>query len=174
VGFIRSLPTTLVNAFRATLEEVTEASLLLHVVDLSAPQAPSYVEHVAAVLREIGAEGTPQILVLNKVDMLPPAEAEVAKARLLGAASVQDAVEVSGRTGAGIPELMDRIDSMLPLDPLTRATMHIPHTEGAAMHLVHEYARVLERNDQGDFVEIVAEIPESILKQLVRFRADAS
>ena len=72
VGFIRSLPTTLIKAFRATLEEVTEAALLLHVVDASSEHAPEFTRHVMEVVREIGAESTPQILVLNKLDLLPP------------------------------------------------------------------------------------------------------
>jgi GTP-binding protein HflX len=70
VGFIRNLPTTLVKAFRATLEEVTEASLLLHVVDASSPYAPHQTAHVLKVLSEIGADQTRQILVLNKMDLL--------------------------------------------------------------------------------------------------------
>ena len=70
VGFIRHLPITLVKAFRATLEEVTEASLLLHVVDVSSPHAASHTEHVLKVLAEIGAEATPQLLVFNKLDLL--------------------------------------------------------------------------------------------------------
>src|SRR5207302_5075163 len=71
VGFIRNLPTTLVKAFRATLEEVVEAELLLHVVDASSPQAAQHTAHVMATLNEIGAGATPQILVLNKVDQIP-------------------------------------------------------------------------------------------------------
>jgi GTP-binding protein HflX len=177
VGFIRNLPTTLVRAFRATLEEVTEAALLLHVVDVSAEQAPSYVEHVMEVLREIGAEGTPQLLVLNKLDLLPEAEREAARARVLAAAGLTDgaaaqSVSISARDGEGLPELMSRIDATLPVDPLSEVHLRIPHTEGAALHLVHEYARVVKRSDQGEYVDIVAETPESILRQLARFRAD--
>ena len=71
VGFIRNLPTTLVRAFRATLEEVVEAELLLHVVDASSPDAAQHTAHVMATLSEIGAAETPQILVLNKVDQIP-------------------------------------------------------------------------------------------------------
>ena len=71
VGFIRNLPTTLVKAFRATLEEVVEAELLLHVVDASSPDAAEHTAHVMATLQEIGADTTPQILVLNKVDQIP-------------------------------------------------------------------------------------------------------
>src|SRR4029077_695348 len=70
VGFIRSLPTTLIRAFRATLEEVVEAELLLHVVDASAPSAAEQTAHVLSTLTEIGAGATPQILVLNKADLI--------------------------------------------------------------------------------------------------------
>src|ERR1041385_8283956 len=85
VGFIRNLPTTLVKAFRATLEEVHEAALVLHVVDLSSPAAAEHVIHVLKVLSEIEAAAIPQILVMNKVDRLPAGEAdtETLKRRLL-------------------------------------------------------------------------------------------
>src|SRR5258706_10871896 len=81
VGFIRNLPTTLVKAFRATLEEVTEAELLLHVVDASSSQAPEHTAHVITTLRDIGADSTPQILVLNKVDAIPAETNPAALAR---------------------------------------------------------------------------------------------
>ena len=74
VGFVRNLPTTLIEAFRATLEEVADAALILHVVDASSDQAAQHVAEVFRVLGEIGASGTPQILVLNKADRLPPEE----------------------------------------------------------------------------------------------------
>ncbi|HEY2844928.1 MAG TPA: GTPase HflX, partial [Bryobacteraceae bacterium] len=85
VGFIRSLPTTLVRAFRATLEEVVEAELLLHVVDASSPAAAEHTAHVLATLGEIGAAETSQILVLNKADLIPgePDAAALAR-RILG------------------------------------------------------------------------------------------
>ena len=77
VGFIRNLPATLVQAFRATLEEVTQASLILHVVDCSAEHAHEQAAHVLEVLAEIGAAGTPQLLVLNKADRLGPDREDV-------------------------------------------------------------------------------------------------
>ena len=77
VGFIRNLPTTLVKAFRATLEEVAEAALILHVVDVSAPHAAAQTAHVLKVLAEIDAAAIPQLLVLNKVDRLPEAGTDV-------------------------------------------------------------------------------------------------
>jgi len=96
VGFIRNLPTTLVKAFRATLEEVIEASLLLHVVDASSPYAPHQTAHVLKVLAEIGAEETKQILVLNKMDQAVEAgeESETLTQRILG--------EVSGPVGGAV------------------------------------------------------------------------
>lgn len=178
VGFIRNLPTTLVKAFRATLEEVTEAALLLHVVDVSAEQAPAYTEHVMAVLREIGAETTPQLLVLNKLDLLPKdeANADAVRARVLGSSAGADgapgAVVVSARTGAGISELLARIDTLLPLDPVSRVRFRIPHEDGAAMHFLHEYARVVEKRFEGEYSEIVADTPESVKKRLSRFLAE--
>src|SRR6266404_3746309 len=77
VGFIRNLPTTLVKAFRATLEEVAEATLILHVVDAVSLHAVAQTSHVFKVLAEIGAAQTPQLMVLNKIDRLPPGEAEM-------------------------------------------------------------------------------------------------
>ena len=98
VGFIRNLPTTLVKAFRATLEEVVEASLLLHVVDASSPHAGHQTEHVLKVLTEIGAGETPQILVLNKVDLLPAgSDVSPLAQRVPG----DNHVSISARTGQG-------------------------------------------------------------------------
>ena len=114
VGFIRNLPTTLVDAFRATLEEVTGAVLLLHVVDLTSPIAAEQTTHVMKVLAEIHAETTPQILVLNKCDALAngndAADLEAITHRLLGETARLNktrAALVSGKTGEGIPHLLD-------------------------------------------------------------------
>jgi GTP-binding protein HflX len=176
VGFIRHLPTTLVRAFRATLEEVTEAALLLHVVDVSSPHAAEHTAHVARVLAEIGAEKTPQLLVLNKLDLLPDnrMDAETVTRRLLAEAvpegdAAPRSVAVSGRTGAGFPELLSAIDSLLPVDPVSTVRFRIPHDEGAALHWLHEYARVIEKTYAGEYSEVVAETPESVKRRLSRF-----
>ena len=102
VGFIRNLPTTLVKAFRATLEEVAEASLILHVVDVTSPHAVAQTAHVLQVLSEIGAAHTPQVLVLNKIDGLPPGEADIEtlRQRLLG-----EAAQHGGARAAGVSAL---------------------------------------------------------------------
>ena len=177
VGFIRNLPTTLVRAFRATLEEVTEAALLLHVVDASAEQAPEYTRHVMDVVREIGAEETPQILVLNKLDRLPEGERnpESVQSRVVGGITSEHGtpspVVVSALTGDGIADLLRRIDLLLPMDLITRARFRIPHAEGAAAHMLHEYARVIGKTTEEEYSEIEAEVPESVKRRLIQFLA---
>jgi 50S ribosomal subunit-associated GTPase HflX len=82
------------------------------------------------------------------------------------------AVAVSGRTGQGIRQLLQRIDAMVPLDPLSVIQFRIPHTDGASLHLLHEFARVIEKRFEEEYSEIVAEVPDSIKKRLSRFVAD--
>ena len=171
VGFIRNLPTTLVKAFRATLEEVTEAALVLHVVDVSSASAAEHTSHVLKVLAEIGAAQIPQILVMNKMDRLPAGEADVAtlQPRLLGEAGAHQqsrGVAISALTGAGIGQLLSAIDEALPLDPLVRATFRLDAGDGATMALLHEFGRVLEKRYVGDCCEVDAEVPESVNRRL--------
>ncbi len=146
VGFIRNLPATLVKAFRATLEEVTEAELVLHVVDASSPAAEDYVAHVSSVLAEIGAAEIPQILVMNKVDRLPGGDAntEALRRRLLGSHLADGrAVAVSALDGTGIDRLLEAIDQALPLDPVVRTIFRIPAGDGAALAELHRRGKVL-------------------------------
>ena len=108
VGFIQKLPTDLVAAFRATLEEVTEADLIIQVVDLSSPSVEEQAETVEAVLRDLEAAGKPRVVALNKVDLLGPA----ARRRAVGALSAHypAAVGISAANMAGFPALLDAID----------------------------------------------------------------
>jgi GTP-binding protein HflX len=177
VGFIRNLPTTLVKAFRATLEEVVEASLLLHVVDASSSYAPHQTAHVLKVLSEIGADQTRQILVLNKMDLLPDSDeaSESLAQRILGevrASAGWQALAVSARSGAGFDQLLAAIDRELPLDPITHAKFRLPAAEGSLIHLLHERAKVLASRYEGDCCEIEAEAPESVLSRLARYRVE--
>ncbi|MGC8761133.1 MAG: GTPase HflX [Bryobacteraceae bacterium] len=172
VGFIRQLPTTLVEAFRATLEEVTEASLLLHVVDASAPAAAEYCQHVREVLGEIGALDKPQILVLNKSDLLREAGVDggALARRLSGEAGGAPAVVLSAVSGEGIDELLESIDRHLPEDPLAEVRLRVPLGEMTAVHLVHEYGRVLDERYLEDGCELVAQIPASLLERVAAYR----
>lgn len=170
VGFIRNLPTTVVKAFRATLEEVNEAALILHVVDASAPSASLHTAHVMKVLAEIGAEGIAQILVLNKADRLDPAAADAAalRQRLLGHGEHEGirAVAISALTGEGIDRLLAIVDEVLPLDLLVRAHFDLSAGDGATLAMLHEFGRVIEVRYDGDRVSVDAEIPESIERRL--------
>jgi GTP-binding protein HflX len=176
VGFIRNLPTTLVKAFRATLEEVKEAELILHVVDSTSPAAAEHVAHVQKVLAEIGAQSIPQILVMNKLDRLPgkisDADAAALGRRLLGdAAAETQAVPISALTGQGLEHLLAAIDQQLRLDPVVRAHFRVPLAEsGATLAMLHEFGRVLGVRYSGHECEIEAETPESVRRRLESHR----
>jgi GTP-binding protein HflX len=170
VGFIRNLPTTVVKAFRATLEEVNEAALVLHVVDASAPSAAGHTAHVLKVLEEIGAGEIPQILILNKVDLLEPhaADAAALRQRLLGHGEHDAirAVALSARTGEGLDRLLAVIDEALPLDRIVRTRLDLSAGDGATLAMLHEFGRVLHVEYDGDRVSVEAEIPESLERRL--------
>jgi GTP-binding protein HflX len=185
VGFIRNLPTTLVDAFRATLEEVTAAVLLLHVVDCTSPTAAEQTIHVLKVLEEIGAESTTQILVLNKGDQLgsqdskslPVQDLETLTHRLLGETARQNATEailISGLTGAGVPELLAAIDRNLKQDPVARQCFRFPLGEGRAINLLHDRAAVISKRYQEDYCEVVADAPQSIRDRLNEFAVEVT
>ena len=178
VGFIGNLPTTLVKAFRATLEEVTEAALILHVVDASAPHAAVQTAQVLKVLAEIGAGAIPQVLVLNKIDRLPESETDVeaGRHRLLGgsgAAAGTRAVAISALTGRGLDNLLAAVDEVLPFDPIVRVRLSLPLSEGARIAMVHELGRVLETRYVNDTCEMDTEIPESLRRKLGAYLAPA-
>ena len=175
VGFVRNLPTTLIEAFRATLEEVADAALILHVVDVSSEEAGQHVAEVFRVLGEIGAASTPQILVLNKADRLPAEERRddfVSGARLLADAG-QDplipAVLVSGLTGEGLGRLFDTIDDVLPFDELMTVRFRIPLRDGAALAMLHEHGRVRAEDYDGNLCEVEVDAPESLRRRLSRY-----
>lgn len=173
VGFVRNLPTTLIEAFRATLEEVADAALILHVVDVSAENAGTHATEVFRVLNEIGAAATPQILVLNKCDRLGgEGDAAVLGARLLseaGQAMVAPAVLVSGLTGEGIGRLFQQIDAVLAFDAVQTVRFRIPLRDGASLALLHECGKVREEAYHGNICEMVVEAPESLRRRLQRY-----
>lgn len=167
VGFIRRLPTTLVQAFRATLEEVTEATLILHVVDVSSPNAAEHAVHVLKVLNEIGAGRVPQLLVLNKADQLPPGEPD-SGCHIASRVDAPSAV-ISALTGVGMDDLLRKIDQILPFDLVQRVHFRFPLSEGANIALLHELARVVEIRYAGDCCEVHADVPKSLRLRLAEF-----
>ena len=179
VGFIRNLPTTLVDAFRATLEEVSAAALLLHVVDVTSPSAPEQTAHVLKVLGEIGAESTPQILVLNKSDRLsaPGVEQDLPTIthRILGETARQNstgAALISAQTGQGLGQLLELIDQRLAQDPVARQRFRLPLGEGRALHLLHDRAAIVSKHYEHDYCEVVADAPQSIRERLAEFAVE--
>jgi GTP-binding protein HflX len=170
VGFIRKLPHQLVAAFRATLEEVKEADLLLHVVDASAAGADEREAAVLAVLREIEAAERPQLLVLNKADLAPrlqtsgvPERAEALPAAALAAAP-EGAIAVSALTGEGLPQLVEAIESRLQLAPM-RVRLRFRSGDRRAISGVYAAGRVLEHVEDGGFVELDAELPSRLVER---------
>jgi GTPase len=174
VGFIRNLPTTLVKAFRATLEEVTDSAMLLHVVDVSSPHAGAHTAHVLKVLGEIGAVDMPQLLVLNKSDMLPDTDRDAERwgRRLLDDAGGKmeiPAVMTGALTGFGMDALLERIDELLPTDRIVARRFVIPVADQGDVALLHERGRVSRIEYGQDVCEVEAEVPESLLRRLGRW-----
>lgn len=137
VGFIQRLPTTLVAAFRATLEEVAEADLLVHVVDASYPAMNHQVEAVEQVLEEIGAAGRPMVIALNKTDLLPCD----ATPQLEGIAATFPSVRVSASTGTGINDLLRCISQTL-LTQFVALDVLIPYNRGELVAQFHQFGNI--------------------------------
>jgi GTP-binding protein HflX len=163
VGFIRNLPHTLVTSFRATLEEVEKAEVLLHVRDASSEHGEEQKLQVEKVLAELGAGGKPVIEVLNKRDLLTREAAE-------GLENRPGSVLVSARTGAGLEKLLAAIDEALIHDPLVEAEFTIPQEEGAALAMVEAGMTIEERAFEGNLVRLRATGPQSLAGKLRRFR----
>jgi GTPase len=154
VGFIRKLPHGLVEAFKATLEEVVQADLLLHIVDVSRPQAHEQIQSVDAVLKEIGAEGKPTLMVFNKIDRLG-ANSSVLAGLL---EKHPHGVAVSATTGEGLPALLAQLGSQLrPIREFMELV--VPHDQSNVIARLHEVAQVVERHYDGDTARFKARIP---------------
>jgi GTPase len=159
VGFIRDLPPGLINAFRATLEEVQESALILLVTDVSSPNHAEQDASVEKILKELGVEDRPRLHVLNKIDRLTPEEAAAVNGN-------HDSARVSGLTGEGLEELLRLIDGAMPVDPLLHLRFTLPLSNGRAIALVHAMGRVMHSEVQDSEMAFEAEIPESVARQL--------
>jgi len=167
VGFIRNLPHTLVTSFRATLEEVERAEVLLHVRDASSPMMDEQKEQVEKVLAELDVKGKPVIEVLNKIDLVTQEEgARIAVVARGGPVKVA----VSGLTGAGLGDLLAAIDEALVKDPLVEAKFRMPQSEGAALAALEAGAVVGEKSYEGNLVFLTARGPASLLARYRAFR----
>ena len=163
VGFIRNLPTTLVSAFRATLEEVQRASLLLQVTDATSPTAAEQMVQVESVLRELDAFDKPQIHVLNKIDLFD----DQTRATLKDNA---ENVHISAARGLCLDRLLAAIDAHLDQDPIARARLRVPQSEGKALAQLESRSVVISRHyGENEMVEFEVDAPESLLRRLHKF-----
>jgi len=167
VGFIRDLPKSLLSAFRATLEEVQEAALILHVSDISNAHHDELDEEVHKILEELGVADRPILRVLNKADRLTAGERESLNADCKGKMKQHDGpVLVSALTGEGIDELLRRIDVALPTDPLVSLSLRLPLSQGRTLALIHALGRVLRSEVEDEDMLLDAEVPVSIARRL--------
>ena len=165
VGFIRNLPHTLVTSFRATLEEVAQAEVLLHVRDAASGYGDEQKTQVEKVLDELDCLGKPRVEVLNKMDLLEAHQREGLLAR--------GEVVVSARTGEGMERLLAAIDSALHTDPVLEAELLVPQQEGAALASIEAGMVVHSREYADEMVHLTVSGPASLLGRLRRFRQGA-
>jgi len=167
VGFIRDLPKGLLTAFRATLEEVQEGALILHVSDVSNPHHAELDDAVDKILKDLSVSDRPKLHVFNKVDRLTPQErAPLLHPYAAGAGSSGGPVLVSALTGEGIDELLRRMDAVLPIDPVVTLSLRVPLAEGRTLALVHALGRVLRSEVEDSHMLLDAEVPASIARRL--------
>jgi len=167
VGFIRNLPTTLVSAFRATLEEVQRAAILLQVTDATSPTAAEQMAQVESVLRELEAFDKPQIHVLNKIDLFDENTRTTLK-------DSPESVHISAALGLHLDRLLAAIDAHLDQDPIARACLRIPQSNGKALAQLESRSIVVSRRyGENEMVDIEVDAPESLLRKLSQFVVDA-
>jgi GTP-binding protein HflX len=167
VGFVRQLPTQLVEAFRSTLEEVGESDLLLHVVDGSHPDPEGQLVAVRAVLAELKGEPVPELIVINKSDAADP---DVLDRLMLREPA---AILVSARTGDGIDKLMDRIAEALPRPDVTVDVL-VPFSRGDLVSRVHQHGEVIVEEHTADGTRIQARVSPGLAFELRRALASSA
>ena len=164
VGFIQKLPTTLVAAFRATLEEISEADLLLHVVDITHPNAEEQAEAVRDTLHDIDVHGIPTVTALNKIDRLPDASIPVEFRD-----QFESAVPISARTGQGTEALLRVIEHEL-FESMVEVDIELPYNAGRFVNLMHEQGVVEEVDYRRDVIALKGRIPKHLKHRVASFR----
>jgi GTP-binding protein HflX len=162
VGFIRNVPHTLVTSFRATLEEVAQAEVLLHVRDAASTYGEEQKTQVEKVLDELEVLGKPRIEVLNKIDLLGQHERQSLQAR--------GQVAVSAHTGEGMDALLAAIDQALHSDPVIEAEFRVPQQEGAVLAAIEAGMVVHAREYEDNLVRLAVSGPASLVGRLRKYR----
>jgi GTPase len=163
VGFIQKLPTDLVAAFRATLEEISEADLLVHVVDITHRNVLQQTAAVAATLQDIGATHAPLVTALNKIDRL---DAPEALAGLLN--EFPNSIAISARSGQGMDLLLARIEDVLNTD-LVPLRVRLPYQQGDLLALLHECGQIQREEYGPDGTLVEGLVPARLSEQFRRF-----
>ena len=167
VGFIKKLPHQLVAAFKATLEEVLEADLLLHVIDVSHPEAEAQIAAVNVVLEELSATDIPMFMVFNKIDSLKSNE----ELHLLQC-QYPEALPISAQRGDGIPALIDALAHRFAERGMN-LSLCIPYTEGKVLDLLHKHGIVLDTEYTAEAVHVKARLSNRYLKSVEQFLASS-
>jgi GTP-binding protein HflX len=170
VGFIRNLPHTLVTSFRATLEEVAQAEVLLHIRDAASDYGEEQKDQVEKVLGELDSLSKPRIEVFNKIDLLPQDERDTLLTRTNTRPKDKTAVAVSAITGEGIPALLGAIDAALHSDPIVDAELRVPQHEGAVLAAIEAGMVIHTRRYEGNLVHLTVSGPASLVGRMRRFR----
>jgi GTPase len=165
VGFIRHLPHTLVSAFRATLEEVQRASLILQISDASSPISAEQDAQVESVLKELDADKKPRLRVMNKIDLLLPKQRESLR-------DDEQSVHVSAAKGIGLSTLLERVDVLLDEDRPRRVRLRIPQKEGKTLAQLQAGARIYSRQYLDGAVILEAEAPASLLRRMRQWEVE--
>ncbi len=164
VGFIQKLPTDLVAAFRATLEEVTEADILLEVVDVTHENAIEQSQTVNDVLAELGAADKPRVTALNKIDLLPdPATVDTSL--------YPNAVAVSAVTGANLKDLLTRIGEVIA-ERMVPVRVRVPFERGDLVEIFHRRGRVQEESQEADGTFVIGALPVALLATFAPYRVE--
>ena len=168
VGFIQKLPTDLVDAFKSTLEEVTEASVIIHVLDIRHPAMAEHFTATNEVLEELRAMDKPLVLALNKVDLLDPGTAAMIKRRG-DWAPYEDVVLVSARTGEGIESLLAAVDRQVQKG-MVRVDLLLPYEQSGLESDLRERGHILELDYRDEGISVIAEVPEGIAGRFAQYR----
>ena len=168
VGFLKKLPHHLVAAFKATLEEVVEADLLLHVVDVAHPEAESQIDAVDEVLKELGAFERPTLMLFNKVDLLEDEEYTQ-----LFRSKYPDSLAISAQDGTGLEALKDLLAERFSTQDV-EVSIALSYQDGKALDYLYKHGEVFDTDYQGESIRVKAKLPQRYLKALGRLTTNST
>ena len=168
VGFLKKLPHHLVDAFKATLEEVAEADLLLHIVDVAHPEAESQIDAVDEVLKELGALERPTLMLFNKVDLLEDEEYPQ-----LFRSKYPDSLAISAQNGAGLEALKELLAERFSAQDVD-VSLALSYQDGKALDYLYKHGEVFDTDYQGESIKVKAKLPQRYLKALDRLTTNST